>query len=142
MHVKFEPISCSCESTIHSSPLCISGGCCCCLAGRLQVQPALAVFFIYFFIFVFYKNIFSCSKFIGIYPGRPVAWRPGPGRRAAGAFLQKFSMRICAEAPRGPVARQRSGRPRPPGSGATASQRPLALVCFTKNSEKKTLDLS
>ena len=54
-----------------------------------------------FFIFVFYKNIFSFSKFTEIYPGRPAAGRPGPGRGAAGtwsprcgaagAFLQKNS---------------------------------------------------
>ena len=37
-----------------------------------------------FFIFVFYKNIFSIWKFTGIYPGRPAAGRPGPGRPAAG----------------------------------------------------------
>jgi len=28
-----------------------------------------------FFIFVFYKNIFSIWKFTGIYPGRPAAGR-------------------------------------------------------------------
>ena len=71
--------------------------------------------------FVFYKNI-------------PRSPRCG----VAGAFLQKVSLRICAEAPGGPVAWQRGGRPRPPGSGATASQRPPALVCFTKNSEKNS----
>ena len=37
-----------------------------------------------FFIFVFYKNIFSIWKFTEIYPGRPAAGRPGPGRPAAG----------------------------------------------------------
>ena len=41
-------------------------------------------FFIFlFFIFVFYKNIFSIWKFTGIYPGRPAARRPGPGRPVA-----------------------------------------------------------
>ena len=122
MHVKFEPISCSCESTIHSSPLCISGGCCCCLAGRLQVQPALAVFFI----FVFYKNIFSCSKFIGIYPGRPAAWRPGPGRPSAGRQglickknRQKIAPRSLEDRPPGSRAASPPGRP-------TAGRRALA----------------
>ena len=42
-------------------------------------------FFIFlFFIFVFYKNIFSIWKFIGIYPDRSAAGRPGPGRPAEG----------------------------------------------------------
>ena len=42
-------------------------------------------FFIFiFFISVFYKNIFSIWKFTEIYPGRPVAGRPGPGRPTAG----------------------------------------------------------
>ena len=36
--------------------------------------PAAAVFL--FFIFVFYKNIFSIWKFTVIYPGRPAAGRP------------------------------------------------------------------
>ena len=42
---------------------------------------------------------------------------------ATGVFLQKFSRRICAEAPGGPIARQRGGRPpRPPDSGAAGPQ--------------------
>ena len=56
--------------------------------------PKGAVFL--FFIFIFYKNIFSFSKFTEIYPDRPVTGRPGPSRPAAGRqglFLQKFSLR-------------------------------------------------
>ena len=87
--------------------------------------------FFYFVIFVFYKNIFSFSKFTGIYPGRPAAGRPEPGRPAAGRqglFCKNFA-KIFAEKPledqspcsgaAGPQAAQ-SG-PRPPGSRATGS---------------------
>ena len=41
-------------------------------------------FYFYFFISVFYKNIFSSWKFTEIYPGRPAAGRPGPDRPADG----------------------------------------------------------
>ena len=53
---------------------------------RMQWDPGISArFFIFmFFIFVFYKNIFSIWKFIGIYPGRPVAGRQGSGSPAAG----------------------------------------------------------
>ena len=78
--------------------------------------------FFYFFIFQFrflQKYIFVFE----IYKNIP---RP-PRCRAAGAFLQKVSGKICARAPGGPVARQRGGRPpRPPGSGAAGSGRPAA----------------
>ena len=40
-----------------------------------------------FFIFVFYKNIFSIWIFTGIYPGHPAAGRPGrPTARRQGHF--------------------------------------------------------
>ena len=97
------------------------------------------IFFIFYFRFL-QKYIFILKIYRNI-PPPPRCWAAGiwsPRCGAAGAFLQKFSWRICTEAPRGPVSRQRGGRPpRPPGSGATATQRPPALVCFTKNSEKK-----
>ena len=48
----------------------------------LGAQSVLAVFL--FFIFLFYKNIFSIWKFTGIYPGCSAAGRPGPGRPTAG----------------------------------------------------------
>ena len=46
-------------------------------------------FFIFlFFIFVFYKNIFSIWKFIGIYPGRLAAGRQG-------LLCKSFCSNIC-----------------------------------------------
>ena len=86
------------------------------------LSGAVFLFFL-FFIFVFYKNIFSFSKFTGIYPGRPAAGRPGPGRPAAGrqGFLCKnFCENICAQVPggqspgsgaAGPLGRPAAGRP-------------------------------
>ena len=75
------------------------------LYGGYMAHKTSSGFFIFlFFIFVFYKNIFSFSEIYRNIPGRPAAGRPR-------AFLQKFSLRICAEVPGGPVARQRSGRP-------------------------------
>ena len=72
-----------------------------------------------FFIFVFYKNIFSIWKFTGIYPGRPAA-----GGRA---FLKKISQRKLRAGPWGPVAQQLGGRPpRPPSSGAGSPGHPAA----------------
>src|SRR6185503_2147985 len=69
-------------------------------------------FFIFlFFIFVFYKNIFSA---VG-------SWSPRCG--AAGAFVQK----LLHTGPWGPVARQRGCRPpRPSGRGAAGPGRPAA----------------
>jgi len=72
-------------------------------------QLAGAIFI--FFIFIFYKNIFSFPKFTEIYPGRPAAGRPGPGRPAAGRqrlfrknFRGEFALRPLED--------------RSPGSGA------------------------
>ena len=76
-----------------------------------------------FFIFVFYKNIFSIWKFTGIYP----TWPAGSG--AAGAFLKKISLRKLRACLWGPVARQRGGRP--PGCGATGRNF-CNLVLFAK----------
>ena len=67
-----------------------------------------------FFIFIFYKNILSFSKFTGIYPGRP-------GSPCCGA-----AENFCRKALGGPVARQRGGLPaagrKAPG-GPAARQR-------------------
>ena len=52
------------------------------LGGPFERVLLPAVFL--FFIFIFYKNIFSFSKFTEIYTDRPAAGRPGPGRPAAG----------------------------------------------------------
>ena len=65
--------------------------------------------FFYFFIFVFYKNIFSIWKFTGIYPGRPAAGRPGSGR--PGLLCKNFCSNNCAQVPGG----------RSPGCWATGS---------------------
>ena len=103
---------------------------------ELPTAPRTGGFFIFlFFIFVFYKNIFSFSKFTEIYPGRPAAGRPGPGRPAAGRqgyfwkkkFVEKITRRSLGAgrpaagraAPQ--AARQRGGRPWPPGCRATGS---------------------
>ena len=56
-----------------------------------------------FFIFVFYKNIFSIWKFTEIYPGRP------PSSRAAGAFPQKNTKNNCRQVPG--TGRPAAGRP-------------------------------
>src|SRR6185437_8095016 len=69
--------------------------------------------FFYFFIFVFYKNIFSIWKFTGIYPGRPAAGRPGPGRPVE-AYPKKKTAKNCRLVP----------GCRSPGSGAAG---PLAV---------------
>jgi hypothetical protein len=99
------------------------------LALCLTAASAPVVFLFFYFLFLFfYKNIFLFSKFTGIYPGRPAAGQPGPGRPAAGAagaFLQKCSRRICAEANRGPIARQ--GAAGPPGRPAAGRPPPPAL---------------
>ena len=79
----------------------------------------LALFLFTFFNFVFYKNIFSFSKFTGIYPGRPAVGRPGPGRPTAGRqglLCKKNFENICAQVPGG----------RSPGSGAAGPGRPAA----------------
>src|SRR6185312_11871684 len=75
-------------------------------------KPVSGGFYIFIFlIFVFYKNIFSFSKFTRIYPGRPAAGRPGPGRPAAGRqglICKNFRKKITF----------RSLKDRSPGSGA------------------------
>ena len=93
--------------------------------------------FFYFFIFVFYKNIFSIWKFTGIYPGRLAAG-------AAGAFLKKNRGENCAQVPRG-----RSPGSGPAGPGRPAAGRPALpplykgwlvpppLICITKIPETK-----
>ena len=104
--------------------------------------PTAADFlFLYFFIFVFYKNIFLFSKFTGIYPGRPAAGRAGPGRPAAGRqglFCKNFRGEFAEKSLEDRSPDSGAAGPRPPGSRATAFQRPPALVCFTKNSEKNS----
>ena len=94
-------------------------------------------FFFIIFLFSFFTNIYFFFK---IY-----RYIPRPSRcRAAEVFLQKFSRKICAEAPGGPVARQWGGRPprppdsgaagpRPPGSGATASPGPIYKVVVVEH---------
>ena len=115
-------------------------------------------FFIFlFFNFVFYKNIFSFSKFTGIYPAARQ-----PGGRHPIALLRDgkgFSAKIFVENLRaGPwrTGRPTEGRPapRPPGSGAAGPGRPPAgrpappplykgwlvpplLICITKIPETK-----
>ena len=109
--------------------------------GTVGSPPNGAVFI--FYIFIFYKNIFSFSKFTGIYPGRPAAGPPGRG--AAGAFLKKIRGENCAQVPGGrPAAGRSGGRPWPPGCGATGPPTlykvlavPHPLICLTKNPEKK-----
>ena len=54
-------------------------------------------FFIFlFFVFVFYKNIFSFSKFTKIYPGRPAAGRQG-------LICKKFRKKIAFQTQRSRV---------------------------------------
>ena len=85
---------------------------CCILWG--QKNGAVFLFFL-FFIFVFYKNIFSIWKFIGIYPGRPAAGRswgaaaPLPGDRPQGTCAQFSPRNFFQKCPCRPVA----GRPGP-----------------------------
>ena len=66
------------------------------LWARVEADPARRDFFIFlFFIFVFYKNIFSFSKFTEIYPAALL-----PGGRDLVAPLQGgrgFSAKIFAE---------------------------------------------
>ena len=86
-----------------------------------SLPPSASSGFFYFFIFHFR----FLQKYIFIFKIYRNISRP-PHCGVAGAFLQKFSRKIYAEAPGGPVARQRGGRPpSPPGSGATASPGPI-----------------
>jgi len=78
-------------------------------------------FFIFYFLF--YKNIFSFSKFTKIYPGRPAAGRPAPGRPAAGRqglicknFRKKIAFRSLKDRSpgsraAGPLGHPAAGRP-------------------------------
>ena len=116
-------------------------------------------FFIFlFFNFVFYKNIFSFSKFTEIYPGRPAAGRSAPSRPAAGRqglFCKSFRGKF-ARGPLEPGARPLrppgpSGRPAAGQQAPTARQRgdqlpqviykgwlvPPPLICITKIPETK-----
>ena len=87
------------------------------------IAQEMAVFLFFYFRFLQkYIFVFKIYRNIPRPPGSGAAGTWSPRCGAAGAFLQKFSRRICAEAPGGPVARQRSDRPpRPPGSGAAGS---------------------
>ena len=106
----------------------------------------------------FYKNIFSIWKFTEIYPGCPVAGRPGPGRPAAGRqglIRKKKDDKKLQTGPWGPVARQRGGRPPQaarqlgvwPGRPAAGQPAlpplykgwlvPPPLICITKIPETK-----
>ena len=78
---------------------------------------AVFLFFL-FFIFIFYKNIFSISKFTRIYPGCPAAGRPRPGRPAAGRqghfwkiFAEKIARRSLGAGRPALAARLQGGRP-------------------------------
>ena len=82
--------------------------------GRPAVLASSYMAVFLFFIFIFYKNIFSIWKFTGIYPGRPAAGRPGPGRPAAGRqglLCKAFCSNNCAEVPG--AGRPAAGRPAP-----------------------------
>ena len=79
-----------------------------------------SIFIFIFFNFVFYKNIFSFSKFTGIYPGRPAAGRQGLFCKN---FRGKFARRPLEDRSPG---RGAAGPPRPPGSGAAGRGRPPA----------------
>ena len=76
-------------------------------------------FFIFlFFIFTFYKNIFSFSKFTRIYPVCPAAGRLAPGRPAAGRqglicknIHKKIVFRSLKDRSPGSEAAGPSGRP-------------------------------
>ena len=57
-----------------------------------------------FFIFVFYKNIFSIWKFTGIYPGRPAAGRQSISEKN---FAEKIARRSLG------AGRPAAGRPAP-----------------------------
>ena len=79
----------------------------------------LRQFFLYF--------LFSFSKFTEIYPGRPVAGRPGPGLPAAGRqglfcknFRWEFALRPLEDRSPG------SGAAGPPGRPAAGQQAPAA----------------
>ena len=97
-----------------------------------QCHPSFVVVFLFFFIFYFrflqkYIFVFKIYRNIPRPPRCRAAGTCSPRCGAAGVFLQKFLRRICAEAPGGPVARQRDDRPpRPPGSGAAGPGRPVA----------------
>ena len=65
-----------------------------------------------FFIFVFYKNIFSIWKFTEIYPGRWPGGRDLAARQPGGrGFSAKKIGKIIADRSLGPVARLPPGRP-------------------------------
>ena len=103
-------------------------------------------FYLLFFNFIFYKNIFLFLKFTGIYPGRP-GGRPGPGCPAAGwqgLFCKNFA-KIFAEKPledRSPGSGA-AGPPGRPAAGWSAapplfkSWLPPPLTCITKIPEKR-----
>ena len=74
-----------------------------------QKDLDLSGFFIFlFFIFVFYKNIFSIWKFTGIYPGRDLAAR----QRGGMGFCAKTLAQIIARRSLG-AGRPAVGRPGP-----------------------------
>ena len=68
----------------------------------------------YIFVFEIYMNIPRLPRC-----GAAGTWLPGSG--AAGAFVKKISGRKLRAGPWGPVARQRGGRPWPPGCMVTCS---------------------
>jgi len=82
-----------------------------------------AIFSFSYFLISFFTKIYFCFRNLQEYTRPPRCWAVGtwsPRCRAAKAFLQKVSQKICARTPGGSVARQRwavSGRPaagRPP----------------------------
>ena len=93
--------------------------------------------FFYFFIFVFYKNIFLFSKFTEIYPGRPAARRQGLFCKNFANFFAKKPLEDQSpdSGAAGPPGRPAAGRPPPPLYKGLVAPHPL--ICLTKNPEKK-----
>ena len=98
----------------------------------------LAVFFIFIFFFIFYKNIFSIWKFTEIYPGRPAAGRLGLGRPAAGrqGLKHKKEEKKLQTGPWGrspgsgaadPPGRPIAGRPAPQAARQQGDQLPQVI---------------
>ena len=83
-----------------------------------------AIFSFSYFLISFFTKIYFCFRNLQEYTRPPRCWAVGtwsPRCRAARAFLQKVSQKICARTPGGSVARQRCGCIWPPGCGATTS---------------------
>ena len=97
--------------------------------------------FFYFYIFQFcflqkYIFVFEIYKYIPLHPCCRAAGTWSPRCGAAGGFQQFSTVKICAPAPGGPVARQWGDRsPRPPGSGAAGLVRKPATQTRTRQQQ-------